>query len=77
MSDDQQDVKSLLLYRNAATMGDRLNDQGENISDHESKILHLEALVAELSGRVHQLQHQVNVMWVKHMGHGATNGDND
>ena len=75
MSEENEDIRTTLLYRNAKAAGDVLNEMQEELQTVVSENKRLSEQVALLNQNVGQLQHQVNVMWVKHMGHGATSDE--
>ena len=75
MSETEGDYRATLLYRNSMAAEQSLNEAHERISRLEEQLEKLRQLVVAVGVEARQTQHQVNVMWVKTMGHGSTSGE--
>lgn len=61
-----------LYERNSATVQQKLDSQEETFAAMQVEIQRLRATVQQLITEQAQTKHMVDTMWVKWMGHGAT-----
>ena len=66
------DYQATLLYRNAKAVQQRLDELVNEMSAVEQENGRLRAELTMLGEQHRQTRHMVDTMWVKWMGHGAT-----